>query len=154
MRSVTVVRLRLSLLLTAFGLLSAASVAVSAQTVSATLPEVNFLDLPSGPYPSAPQTVGSFSYTAPVTITSATISGSLGNPDYFTTAPIHDVPGSPLPPGVSLLSTICTSIVGTSSMRRTRPRNDPSAPRAWSTSDKAVGEGTKRQYLLRYSAKQ
>lgn len=89
MRSVTVVRLRLALLLTAFGLLSTASVGVSAQTVSATLPKVNFLDLPSGPYPSAPQTVGSFNYTPPATITSATISGTLGNPDNFSTAPVR-----------------------------------------------------------------
>ena len=78
MRSVTVVSLRYVFLLAAFGLLSAISTGVSAQSVTATLPKVNFLSLPAGPYPSAPQTVGNFTYVPPPTITAATISGTLG----------------------------------------------------------------------------
>jgi hypothetical protein len=89
MRSVTVVSLRHVFLLAALGLLSAISTGVSAQSVTATLPKVNFLSLPAGPYPSAPQTVGNFTYVPPPTITSATIAGTLGNVDNFSTAPVR-----------------------------------------------------------------
>jgi hypothetical protein len=56
-----------------------------AQTVTATLPEVNFEF--DGPYPSALQDAGSFSYAPPGTVTSATISGTFGNSQSQSSAP-------------------------------------------------------------------
>ena len=63
--------------------------AVTRAVVGGTLPEFNFDGMP--PFPTAAQTVGTFSYTIPAgeMITSATVNGQFGNSTFGSSAPIQ-----------------------------------------------------------------
>jgi hypothetical protein len=69
-------------------ILAASALSLNAATITATLPEFNGPFNPTGPYPGAPLSVGTFTFVIPVgqQITSATLTGTFGNSQFSNTA--------------------------------------------------------------------
>jgi len=69
-------------------LLAVSALSLNAATITATLPEFNGPYNPTGPYPGAPLSVGTFTFVIPVgqQITSATLTGTFGNSQFSNTA--------------------------------------------------------------------
>ena len=85
-----------------------------ATTASPTLPEFNYTDDKSGPYPSPDQVVGDFTYTIPseATVTSASISGTFGTLIALTSAPSDVCIAGPCPTVVPEPSTVALMASG------------------------------------------
>jgi hypothetical protein len=69
-------------------LLAVSALSLNAATITATLPEFNGPFNPTGPYPGAPLSVGTFTFVIPAgqQITSATLTGTFGNSQFSNSA--------------------------------------------------------------------